>query len=90
MSILKEHKNRVQARGIVFYEWTKDGLKFAAFMKWLKEEKKENQKLSNEIERRTGLKRGSRENLMCLSFFAGMDAGAEMLETLEAETGGKP
>lgn len=67
-----------------------NGLKFAAFMKWLKEEKKENQKLSNEIERRTGLKRGSRENLMCLSFFAGMDAGAEMLETLEAETGGKP
>ena len=69
-----------------------NGLKFAAFVKWLQEGKdkgKEARKLSNEIEQRTGLKRGSRENFMCMAFLAGMDAGAEMLETAEAETGGK-
>ena len=72
-----------------------NGLKFAAFVKWLQEGKdkgKEARKLSNEIEKRTGLKRGSLENFMCMAFFAGMDAGAEMLEQAEAaaETGDQP
>lgn len=70
-----------------------NGLKFAAFIKWLKEGKekgKEARELSNEIERRTGLKRGSRENFMCMAFFAGMDAGVEMLEAAEAETENEP
>ena len=62
-----------------------NGLKFAAFMKWLQEaNKEESRKLASEIEKRTGLKRGSKENFMCISFFAGMDAGAEMLEAAEA------
>lgn len=70
-----------------------NGIKFAAFIKWLKagqDKGKEVKELSKEIERRTGLKRGSRENLMCIAFFAGMDAGAEMLERAAAETGGEP
>ncbi len=70
-----------------------NGLKFAAFMKWLQEGKKDaanRLKLAKEIEQRTGLKQGSRENAMCVSFFAGMDAGVELLENVEAETGGKP
>ena len=67
-----------------------NGLKFASFLKWLKEGKKNkesNKKLAVEIEQRTGLKRGSLENYMCLSFFAGMDAGTELLEIAEAERG---
>ena len=71
-----------------------NGLKFAAFTEWLKEKggAEERRKLALEIEQRAGLKRGSLENAMCLAFFAGMDAGAEMLEQAEAaaETGGQP
>jgi hypothetical protein len=67
-----------------------NGLKFASFTKWLKEGKRNkeaNRKLAIEIEQRTGLKRGSLENYMCLSFFAGMDAGAEKLEVVKTEKG---
>ena len=72
-----------------------NGLKFAAFIKWLQEGKKDagsRRKLALEIEQRAGLKRGSLENAMCLAFFAGVDTGAEMLEQAEAaaETGGQP
>lgn len=64
-----------------------NGLKFAAFEKWVKEAPSdpEYKALGKEIEKRAGLKEGSPINLMAIAFFAGMDAGIDLMDKMMAD-----
>ncbi len=63
-----------------------DAIKFDYFLKWAEDPDKEKTKAkAKEIEKRTGQKVGTPANLMIVSFFAGMNAGAAIIELLTAE-----
>ena len=66
-----------------------NGLKFAAFEKWVKEAptKEEYRTLGKEIEKRAGLKVGTPINLMAIAFFAGMDVGIDLMDKLSKPKG---
>ena len=60
-------------------------LKYEAFNKWVEglNTDPETKKRAEEIARKNDIKYGSPIHMMIVSFFAGMDAGAELIEAIE-------
>lgn len=65
-----------------------NGIKYARFQQWVNtlEHSNEAKLLAKEIEDRVGYPEKSPVNLMVLAFFAGIDAGADMVNAITAAT----